>query len=101
MLAIFAATYAAVFVAEIVGDKLLYTTGVLAANYRSVSIVVGMAFAHLGQGSFVGICPGGVIDCLPLIVEGRQGIDVIALPISLRIDSQRALEGFCALLQFI
>jgi len=47
MLAIFAATYAAVFVAEIVGDKLLYTTGVLAANYRSVSIVVGMALAFM------------------------------------------------------
>ena len=47
MLAIFAATYAAVFVAEIVGDKLLYTTGFLAANYRSVSIVVGMALAFM------------------------------------------------------
>jgi hypothetical protein len=36
MLPIFLATYGAVFVAEIVGDKLLYTTGVLAARYRTV-----------------------------------------------------------------
>jgi hypothetical protein len=34
---------------EIVGDKLLYTTGVLATRYRSVSIMIGMAiFAKMG-----------------------------------------------------
>jgi putative Ca2+/H+ antiporter (TMEM165/GDT1 family) len=38
-------TYGAVFIAEIVGDKLLYTTGVLATRYRSVSILIGMALA--------------------------------------------------------
>lgn len=47
MLTIFVATYAAVFVAEIVGDKLLYTTGVLATRYRSLSIVFGMAVAFM------------------------------------------------------
>src|SRR5471032_3109344 len=45
MLSIFLATYGAVFAAEIVGDKLFYTTGVLAARYRTVPIMVGMAFA--------------------------------------------------------
>jgi len=38
-LPIFLATDGAVFVAEIVGDKLLYTTGVLAAHYRTVPIM--------------------------------------------------------------
>ncbi len=47
MLAIFAATYAAVFIAEIVGDKLLYTTGVLATRYRSLPIILGMALAFM------------------------------------------------------
>jgi Ca2+/H+ antiporter, TMEM165/GDT1 family len=47
MLTAFAATYAAVFVAEVVGDKLLYTTGVLATRYRSLSIVFGMALAFM------------------------------------------------------
>src|SRR2546429_53536 len=36
MFAVLLATYAAVFLAEIVGDKLLYTTGILATRYRSV-----------------------------------------------------------------
>ena len=47
MLPIFLATYGAVFVAEIVGDKLLYTTGVLAARYRTVPIMLGMALAFM------------------------------------------------------
>jgi Ca2+/H+ antiporter, TMEM165/GDT1 family len=46
-LEIFFATYGAVFVAEIVGDKLLYTTGVLAARYKTVPIMIGMAFAFM------------------------------------------------------
>jgi putative Ca2+/H+ antiporter (TMEM165/GDT1 family) len=45
MLSIFLATYGAVFIAEIVGDKLLYTTGVLATRYRSLSVMLGMALA--------------------------------------------------------
>ena len=36
MIAVLIATFGAVFVAEIVGDKLLYTTGVLATRYRTV-----------------------------------------------------------------
>jgi putative Ca2+/H+ antiporter (TMEM165/GDT1 family) len=44
---IFAATYAAVFIAEIAGDKLLYTTGVLAVRYRSTPIILGMALAFM------------------------------------------------------
>jgi putative Ca2+/H+ antiporter (TMEM165/GDT1 family) len=47
MLTVFAATYAAVFIAEIVGDKLLYTTGILATRYRSLPIILGMAFAFM------------------------------------------------------
>jgi len=45
LLAIFLATYGTVFIAEIVGDKLLYTTGVLATRYRWLSITAGMALA--------------------------------------------------------
>src|SRR5258706_8556362 len=46
-LAIVAATYAAVFIAEIVGDKLLYTRGVLATRSRSAPIILGMALAFM------------------------------------------------------
>jgi putative Ca2+/H+ antiporter (TMEM165/GDT1 family) len=61
MLTIFLATYGAVFIAEIVGDKLLYTTGVLATRYRSASIMSGMALAFMckmgvavAAGEFIG-----------------------------------------------
>ncbi|MFI5178805.1 MAG: TMEM165/GDT1 family protein [Vicinamibacterales bacterium] len=49
MLAIFLATYATVFIAEIVGDKLLYTTGVLATRYRWGAVVAGMALAFAAK----------------------------------------------------
>ena len=47
MITVFLATYAAVFIAEIVGDKLLYTTGVLATRYRAAPIILGMALAFM------------------------------------------------------
>ena len=47
MLAIFLASYGAVFIAEIVGDKLLYTTGVLATRYRPSAIITGMSAAFM------------------------------------------------------
>ncbi len=49
MLAIFVAAYGAVFIAEIVGDKLLYTSGVLATRYRWGAVVLGMAVAFMGK----------------------------------------------------
>ncbi|HTR77547.1 MAG TPA: TMEM165/GDT1 family protein [Gemmatimonadaceae bacterium] len=64
MIEIFIATYAAVFVAEIVGDKLLYTTGVLATRYHSVSVVGGMALAFMCKmGAAVAV--GEAISHLP------------------------------------
>jgi putative Ca2+/H+ antiporter (TMEM165/GDT1 family) len=43
------ATYAAVFIAEIVGDKLLYTSGVLATRFRWGAVVFGMSLAFMGK----------------------------------------------------
>lgn len=64
MLTIIFATYAAVFVAEIVGDKLLYTTGVLATRYRTVPIMFGMAFAFMLKMG-VAVAVGEAISKLP------------------------------------
>ncbi|MEO7156781.1 MAG: TMEM165/GDT1 family protein [Vicinamibacterales bacterium] len=58
------ATYGAVFVAEIVGDKLLYTTGVLAARYRSAAVVLGMALAFMCKMA-VAVAVGAAITKLP------------------------------------
>src|SRR5580658_1986103 len=49
MFAILLATFIAVFVAEIVGDKLLYTTGVLATRYKTTPILIGMVVAFMAK----------------------------------------------------
>ena len=67
MLPIFLATYGAVFAAEIVGDKLLYTTGVLAARYRTVPILIGMAVAFMAKMG-VAVLIGRAISTLPPLV---------------------------------
>ena len=64
MLQLVLTTYGAVFVAEIVGDKLLYTTGVLAARYRSAAVVLGMAMAFMCKMA-VAVAVGAAISQLP------------------------------------
>jgi putative Ca2+/H+ antiporter (TMEM165/GDT1 family) len=61
---IFFATFGAVFLAEIVGDKLLYTTGVLAARYRTAPIMIGMAAAFMAKMG-VAVLIGEAISRLP------------------------------------
>ena len=63
MLAIFLSTYGAVFLAEIVGDKLLYTSGVLATRYRWGSVISGMAVAFMAKMS-VAVAVGAAIGNL-------------------------------------
>ena len=64
MLQLVLTTYGAVFVAEIVGDKLLYTTGVLASRYRSASVIIGMAMAFMCKMA-VAVAIGAAISQLP------------------------------------
>jgi putative Ca2+/H+ antiporter (TMEM165/GDT1 family) len=64
MLSVFLATYGAVFIAEIVGDKLFYTTGVLATRFRSLAVVVGMALAFTIKMG-VAVAVGDAIARLP------------------------------------
>ena len=52
------------FVAEIVGDKLLYTTGVLATRYRTTPIMVGMTVAFMAKMG-VAVLIGKAISTLP------------------------------------
>jgi putative Ca2+/H+ antiporter (TMEM165/GDT1 family) len=64
MLPILFATYAAVFMAEIVGDKLLYTTGLLATRYKTLPILCGMAMAFMLKMG-VAVAVGQLISTLP------------------------------------
>ncbi len=61
---IFFTAFGTVFVAEIVGDKLLYTTGVLAARYRTLPIMLGMAIAFMAKMG-VAVLVGEAISKLP------------------------------------
>jgi Ca2+/H+ antiporter, TMEM165/GDT1 family len=64
LILIFLTTFGTVFVAEIVGDKLLYTTGVLATRYRTTPIMVGMTVAFMAKMG-VAVLIGKAISTLP------------------------------------
>jgi putative Ca2+/H+ antiporter (TMEM165/GDT1 family) len=83
MFALFVATYGAVFIAEIVGDKLLYTTGVLATRYRPLPIMFGMAAAFMAKMA-VAVLVGSAISRLPrLLVAGLTSASFIGLALTL------------------
>jgi putative Ca2+/H+ antiporter (TMEM165/GDT1 family) len=83
MLPILFATYGYVFMAEIVGDKLLYTTGVLATRYRTVPILCGMALAFMGKMA-VAVLVGKAISTLPpLLVATITTVNFFAIAFAL------------------
>lgn len=83
MLPILFATYGTVFVAEIVGDKLLYTTGVLATRYRTAPILCGMVVAFMAKMG-VAVLVGKAISTLPpLLVAAITGINFFAIAFAL------------------
>ena len=83
MITILLATYGAVFVAEIVGDKLLYTTGVLASRYRTVPVMIGMLIAFMAKMA-VAVAVGSAISKLPpLLVAALTSVSFIGVAITL------------------
>jgi putative Ca2+/H+ antiporter (TMEM165/GDT1 family) len=83
MLPILFATYGTVFVAEIVGDKLLYTTGVLATRYRTLPIMCGMIVAFMAKMA-VAVLVGKAISTLPpLLVAAITGVNFFAIAFAL------------------
>src|ERR1051325_3162924 len=83
MLVIFFATFGAVFIAEIVGDKLLFTTGVLAARYRTGPIMIGMVAAFMAKMG-VAVIIGEAISKLPrLLVAAITAASFIGVAIAI------------------
>jgi putative Ca2+/H+ antiporter (TMEM165/GDT1 family) len=83
MLPILFAAYGAVFVAEIAGDKLLYTTGVLATRYRTAPILCGMAIAFMAKMG-VAVLVGKAISKLPpLLVAAMTTVNFFAIAYAL------------------
>jgi putative Ca2+/H+ antiporter (TMEM165/GDT1 family) len=83
MLPIFLATYGAVFMAEIVGDKLLYTTGLLATRYKTLPILCGMALAFMLKMG-VAVAVGHLFALLPKwLVASVTAVNFFAIAVVL------------------
>jgi putative Ca2+/H+ antiporter (TMEM165/GDT1 family) len=92
MLQVVLATYSAVFVAEIVGDKLLYTSGVLATRFRWGAVVCGMSAAFMGKMA-VAVLAGAAIGQLlpPWLVALLTAISFVGVAIAMwRVPDIRA-----------
>jgi len=86
-------TFGAVFVAEIVGDKLLYTTGVLAARYRTMPIMLGMAVAFMAKMG-VAVLVGEAVSKLPRpLVATITAISFLGVALALWRKSDRPHEA--------
>ena len=93
MILILFTAFGAVFVAEIVGDKLLYTTGVLAARYRTAPIMLGMAAAFMAKMG-VAVLVGDAISKLPRpLVATITAISFLGVAIALWRKSERPRES--------
>ena len=80
------------FLAETVGDKLLYTTGVLAARYRTVPIMLGVATAFMAKMG-VAVLIGHAIAHLPrILVATITAISFVSVAIAL----SRKTDGYRA-----
>jgi putative Ca2+/H+ antiporter (TMEM165/GDT1 family) len=92
MVLILLTAFGAVFVAEIVGDKLLYTTGILAARYRTMPIVLGMALAFMAKMG-VAVLVGDAIAKLPRpLVAGITALSFLGVAVALWRKSDRPRE---------
>jgi putative Ca2+/H+ antiporter (TMEM165/GDT1 family) len=90
---IFFTAFGAVFVAEIVGDKLLYTTGVLAARYRTLPIMLGMAAAFMAKMG-VAVLVGDAIAHLPRpLVAAITAMSFVGVAFALWRKSDRPRES--------
>jgi Ca2+/H+ antiporter, TMEM165/GDT1 family len=83
MLPIFFATYGTVFMAEIVGDKLLYTTGVLATRYKTLPILCGMAVAFMAKMAVAVMVARLISNLPPLLVASITAINFFAIAVVL------------------
>ena len=93
MILILLTTFGAVFVAEIVGDKLLYTTGVLAARYRTMPIMLGMAVAFMAKMG-VAVLVGEAVSKLPRpLVATITAISFLGVALALWRKSDRPHEA--------
>jgi putative Ca2+/H+ antiporter (TMEM165/GDT1 family) len=83
MIQAFLATFGAVFVAEIAGDKLLYTTGALASQYPARSIVYGMAAAFMLKMGVAVMFGRLIAEVSPLLVAAVTTVTLLSVAFTL------------------
>ena len=92
MFRIFIATYSAVFVAEVAGDKLLFTTSILTTRYRMTPVLYGMIGAFLLKMG-VAVIVGREISLLPApVVAAITAASFLGVAYTLWRNSEAALE---------
>ena len=85
MFAAFFAAYAAVFIAEIVGDKLLYTSSILATRFRWGPVISGMSLAFMAKMAVaVAVVVGAAIGELlpPWLVAVLTAVSFVTIAIA-------------------
>jgi putative Ca2+/H+ antiporter (TMEM165/GDT1 family) len=80
---IFLTTFGAVFIAEIVGDKLLYTTGILSARYRTVPVMIGVFTAFMLKMAAAVLAGEWIRNLAPAVVAALTAVSFIGLAITL------------------
>jgi putative Ca2+/H+ antiporter (TMEM165/GDT1 family) len=80
---IFLTTFGAVFIAEIVGDKLLYTTGILSARYRTVPVMIGVLAAFMLKMAAAVLAGEWIRNLPPAVVAALTAVSFIGLAITL------------------
>jgi len=80
---IFLTTFGAVFIAEIVGDKLLYTTGILSARYRTVPVMIGVLAAFMLKMAAAVLAGEWIRNLAPAVVAALTAVSFIGLAIAL------------------
>lgn len=83
MIPILIATFGAVFVAEIVGDKLLYTTGVLATRYRAAPVMFGLVLAFMAKMAVAVMIGKAISQFPPLLIAIVTSLSFIGVAIAL------------------
>lgn len=83
MLPILFATYGAVFLAEIVGDKLLYTTGVLASRYRTAPVMFGVTVAFMVKMGAAVLVGKAISKLPPLLIAAATAASFLGVAVAL------------------
>jgi putative Ca2+/H+ antiporter (TMEM165/GDT1 family) len=79
MIRVILVSYVTVFAAEIVGDKLLYTSGVLATRYATVPVMCGMVAAFMVKMGVAVIVGRAIASLPPLLVATITSLSFLSI----------------------